>query len=82
MGDMNTTPFEAAGWRLPGKLVGNPFRHSWSGISLLGFNPWLYVRIDHIRLAQNRPILRPVSQQVGPDVGSDHLPVFARFALP
>ena len=77
MGDMNTTPFEVDGWALPGKLVGNPLRISWSGIGNL-----LHIRIDHIRLRQGKgERLDVVGQRVGPALGSDHLPIFASFAL-
>ncbi len=83
MGDMNTTPFEADGWRLPGRLVGNPLHTSWSGRtrlrSLVPGPLTVRLRIDHIRV---RGGLRPVAHQIGPDLGSDHLPLFASFNLP
>lgn len=77
LGDLNTTPFEPAAWRLPGRLVGNPLRPSWNGARNL-----LHMRLDHIRLRQGKDVrLRPQHQRVGPDLGSDHLPVFASFSL-
>ena len=83
MGDMNTTPFEVDGWRLPGKLVGNPFQASWSGLENIGrWKEVARLRIDHIRMLQTSDkALRPLRQSVGPDLNSDHLPVFATFAI-
>ena len=82
MGDMNTTPFETDGWRLPGRFVGNPLRTSWSGpIRLRSLFPGtltVRLRIDHIRV---HGALRPIAHQIGPDLGSDHLPLFASFDL-
>ena len=77
MGDMNTTPFEVDGWTLPGKMIGNPLRISWSGIGNL-----YHVRIDHIRLRQGLgQHLIPIAQRVGPDMGSDHMPNFVSLSF-
>lgn len=83
MGDMNTTPFEVDGWRLPGRLIGNPFQFSWSGLSHRTKGQEVArLRIDHIRLIQKGAgRLRPLTQNVGPDLGADHLPLFAAFQL-
>jgi vancomycin resistance protein VanJ len=44
------------------------------------FTRWHGVRIDHILIAN--PGVGAIQAYVGPDVGSDHRPVFAELALP
>jgi endonuclease/exonuclease/phosphatase (EEP) superfamily protein YafD len=55
-------------------MQGRGWRPTW----LAGFWP-LALRIDHVLAS---PGLCVEQAEVGPDVGSDHRPVFARLALP
>ena len=80
LGDLNLTPDAPAFHRLVDEsglrdvMQGRGWRPTW----LAGFWP-LALRIDHVFAS---PGLCVEQAEVGPDVGSDHRPVFARLALP
>jgi endonuclease/exonuclease/phosphatase (EEP) superfamily protein YafD len=74
-GDFNTTPWGNAYVSAPGTRAGDP-RFEGTFPALLG--P-LGLPIDHIRFGGG---LTLTDYRAGPDVGSDHLPLFATFALP
>lgn len=73
-GDFNSTPWGRAYNAVPGMRAGDP-RFEGTFPALLG--P-LGLPIDHIRFGG----LILTDYRVGPDIGSDHLPLFATFALP
>lgn len=73
-GDFNSTPWGRAYNAVPGTRAGDP-RFEGTFPALLG--P-LGLPIDHIRFGG----LILTDYRVGPDIGSDHLPLFATFALP
>ncbi len=73
-GDFNSTPWGRAYNAVPGTRAGDP-RLEGTFPALLG--P-LGLPIDHIRFGG----LILTDYRVGPDIGSDHLPLFATFALP
>lgn len=74
-GDFNTTPWGSAYASAPGTRAGDP-RFAGTFPAMLG--P-LGLPIDHIRFGGG---LKLTDYREGPDVGSDHLPLFATFALP
>lgn len=74
-GDFNTTPWGRAYASAPGTRAGDP-RFAGTFPAMLG--P-LGLPIDHIRFGGG---LKLTDYREGPDVGSDHLPLFATFALP
>ncbi len=75
MGDFNASPWSRIYGLTPGKRAGDPrFEATFPAPALL-----LGIPIDHIKFGGG---LRLVEHHVGPDIGSDHLPVFATFALP
>ena len=76
VGDLNTSPHEGVAWRLPGRLVGNPFVPTW-----VGFGGWHRARIDHIRLHQGDTNLIVTGRQVHVRTSSDHRAISAQFAL-
>lgn len=77
LGDFNCTPWsphfkaflEVSGLQLPG--VGWGLRRTWPA-----GRPWLWIPIDHVLLS---PPLVASDGGVGPDVGSDHHPVWLDF---
>jgi endonuclease/exonuclease/phosphatase (EEP) superfamily protein YafD len=73
-GDFNTTPWGHAYASVPGERAGDP-RLEGTFPALLG--PF-GLPIDHIKFGG----LALTDYRVGPDIGSDHLPLFATFALP
>jgi endonuclease/exonuclease/phosphatase (EEP) superfamily protein YafD len=73
-GDFNSTPWGRAYASVPGVRAGDP-RFEGTFPAVLG--P-LGLPIDHIRFGG----LVLTDYRVGPDIGSDHLPLFATFALP
>lgn len=75
MGDFNSTPWGEAYRRAPGTRAGDP-RFEGTFPAFLG--P-LGLPIDHIRFGGGLVL---TDYRTGPDVGSDHLPLFATFALP
>jgi len=79
-GDLNTTPWSAGFRRL---VTAGGLRDSARG---RGLQPTWNARrvapripIDHVLVSDD---IRVVDRRVGPDVGSDHLPVEARLVLP
>lgn len=74
-GDFNTTPWGRAYSGAPGTRAGDP-RFAGTFPAMLG--P-LGLPIDHVRFGGG---LKLTDYREGPDVGSDHLPLFATFALP
>lgn len=73
-GDFNSTPWGRAYATVPGTRAGDPrFEGTFPG--LLGT---LALPIDHIKFGG----LTLTDYRVGPDIGSDHSPLFATFALP
>ncbi len=75
MGDLNASPWSRIFGAAPGVRAGDPrFEMTFpAGMPLLG------IPIDHI-LSGGGLLL--TDYRVGPDIGSDHLPLFATFALP
>lgn len=72
MGDFNLTAWSPTFRSLPGKRAGNPrFQMTWP----TEFPP-LGIAIDHIMFSED---LELVDVQVLDSIGSDHLPVLARF---
>ncbi len=73
-GDFNSTPWGRAYASVPGMRAGDP-RFEGTFPAMLG--P-LGLPIDHIKFGG----LILTGYRTGPDIGSDHLPLFATFALP
>jgi len=74
-GDFNSTPWGRAYATVPGTRAGDP-RLEGTFPAIAG--P-LGLPIDHIRFGGG---LTLTDYRVGPDIGSDHLPLLATFALP
>lgn len=80
LGDSNATrwsaPFAAglANARLRDSCEGFGFQGSWP----TGLPWWLRVPIDHVLLGEGLAVVR---RELGPEVGSDHLPVVAEVAV-
>ena len=79
-GDLNTTPWSHGFQRLirPRGLrdsaVGHGVQTTWNA------RRWVpRIPIDHVVVS---PEVRVVARRVGPDVGSDHLPIEATLAVP
>ncbi|MEM6554635.1 MAG: endonuclease/exonuclease/phosphatase family protein [Pseudomonadota bacterium] len=72
MGDMNTTPWSRVGRRLPGVRAGDPRTES----TWLTRFPLIGLPIDHIRFSDS---LRLNDYRLGPNIGSDHMPLIAEF---
>lgn len=75
MGDMNTTPWGNIYASVPGTRAGDP---RFEG-SFPTFAGPLGLPIDHIKFGGGLVL---TDYRVGPDVGSDHRPLLATFALP
>ncbi len=75
MGDMNTTPWGSIFSSVPGTRAGDPIFEG----TFPAFAGPLGLPIDHIKFGGG---LMLQDYRVGPDVGSDHLPLFAAFARP
>ena len=75
MGDFNSTPWGRAYASVPGTRAGDP-RFEGTFPAILG--P-LGLPIDHIKFGRGLVL---TDYHAGPDIGSDHLPLFATFALP
>lgn len=75
MGDLNTTPWGKIYASVPGTRAGDP-RFEGSFPSFAG--P-LGLPIDNIKFGGGMVL---TDYRVGPDIGSDHRPLFATFALP
>lgn len=75
MGDLNATPFSHIFRTLPGVRAGDPRAEA----SFPAQAPWLGIPIDSFLFGGG---LQLVEEHVGGDLGSDHLPIFATFALP
>ena len=75
MGDFNTTPWGHAYEGVPGTRAGDP---RFDG-TFPAFAGVFGLPIDHIRFGGGLVL---TDYRSGPDVGSDHLPLFAAFALP
>jgi len=75
MGDFNTTPWGRVFGAVPGTRAGDP---RFEGSFPAGMGP-LGLPIDHIGFGGG---LTLVDYRVGPEIGSDHRPLFATFALP
>lgn len=75
VGDFNTSSF---GWTFhallsEGQMVDSRVSRGWQG-SWPSQNPsWLQITIDHALISSD---LAVVERQVGPDIGSDHLPLY------
>jgi endonuclease/exonuclease/phosphatase (EEP) superfamily protein YafD len=75
VGDFNTTPWGRAYQSVPGVRAGDP---RFDG-TFPAFAGWLGLPIDHVKFGGG---LTLTGYRSGPDIGSDHLPLFATFALP
>lgn len=75
MGDFNASPWSRIYRQLPGMRAGDPRLES----TFPAQSPALGIPIDHILFGGG---LQLRDYRVGPDIGSDHLPLFATFALP
>ncbi|MEQ1780233.1 MAG: endonuclease/exonuclease/phosphatase family protein [Hyphomonadaceae bacterium] len=75
MGDFNTTPWGHAYASAPGTRAGDP-RFEGTFPSFAGV---LGLPIDHVRFGGGLVL---TNYHVGQNIGSDHLPLFATFALP
>jgi len=75
MGDFNASPWSRVFGSTPGMRAGDPRLESTFPTPAL----WLGAPIDHIKFGGG---LALTDYRVGPDIGSDHLPLFATFALP
>lgn len=75
MGDFNTTPWGHVFRIVPGRRAGDP-RFDGSFPADMGA---LGLPIDHITFGGGLVL---TEYHVGPDIGSDHRPLFATFALP
>lgn len=75
MGDLNTTPWGRIFSAVPGMRAGDP---RFEG-TFPAFAGPLGLPIDHIKFGGG---LSLTDYSVGPDIGSDHRPLFATFALP
>lgn len=74
MGDFNSTPWGRAYAFVPGTRVGDP---RFDG-TFPAFAGWFGLPIDHIKFGG----LTLVDYRLGANVGSDHKPLLATFALP
>jgi endonuclease/exonuclease/phosphatase (EEP) superfamily protein YafD len=74
-GDFNTTPWGRAYQSTPGIRAGDP---RFDG-TFPAFAGWLGLPIDHVKFGGG---LTLTDYRAGPSIGSDHLPLFATFALP
>lgn len=75
MGDFNASPWSRVFAATPGIRAGDPRFESTFPTPA----PWLGAPIDHIKFGGGLVL---TDYRAGPDVGSDHLPLFATFALP
>lgn len=75
MGDLNTTPWGRIFGAVPGMRAGDP---RFEG-TFPAFAGPLGLPIDHIKFGGG---LNLTDYSVGPDIGSDHRPLFATFAVP
>ena len=73
MGDMNATPWSRIYGQLPGVRAGDPRFSSTFPASA----PAIGIPIDHIKFGGGLVL---TEYHVGPDIGSDHRPLFATFA--
>ncbi len=75
VGDFNTTPWGRAYQSTPGVRAGDP-RFDGTFPASAG---WFGLPIDHVKFGGG---LTLTDYRAGPGIGSDHLPLFATFALP
>ena len=75
VGDFNTTPWGRAYASTPGTRAGDP-RFGGTFPAVAG---WFGLPIDHVKFGGG---LMLSDYRAGPSIGSDHLPLFATFALP
>lgn len=75
IGDFNSTPWGRAFAPVPGVRAGDP-RFEGTFPAATG---WFGLPIDHVKFGGGLVL---TDYRAGPDVGSDHLPLFATFALP
>ena len=75
VGDFNTTPWGRAYQATPGVRAGDP---RFDG-TFPAFAGWFGLPIDHVKFGGGLVL---TDYRAGPDIGSDHLPLFATFALP
>lgn len=75
VGDFNTTPWGRAYQSTPGVRAGDP-RFDGTFPAAAG---WFGLPIDHVKFGGG---LTLTDYRAGPGIGSDHLPLFATFALP
>lgn len=75
-GDLNATPWSNAFSKLDqaGLRRASGLAPTWPAV---GYG-WIGIPIDHVLVTQQWSV---VKRQVGPNLGSDHLPVFVRIAL-
>ncbi len=71
--DFNATPWSPIFADLPGTRAGNPAREATWPLAV----PGIGLPIDHVLFGGG---LRLTGYEVGPDIGSDHRPLFATFA--
>jgi endonuclease/exonuclease/phosphatase (EEP) superfamily protein YafD len=74
-GDFNTTPWGRAYHATPGMRAGDP-RFDGTFPASAG---WFGLPIDHVKFGGGLVL---TDYRAGPNIGSDHLPLFATFALP
>lgn len=81
MGDLNTTPYSPHFKRL---LRESGLRDSRCGRGIQGtwqahLPPFLRIPLDHVL---HSPEINVLDRKLGPDIGSDHLPVIVKFSWP
>lgn len=73
-GDFNATPWTSAYQQAPGRRIGDPrFSRTWRGTRAN-----IGLVIDHMNVSTN---VVASAFEVGPDIESDHLPLFARIQV-
>jgi vancomycin resistance protein VanJ len=78
-GDFNL-PVESRIFQTHRRESADAFGISGFGAGHTKLTRWHGVRIDHVLIRNN--VIKPVRSLVGPNLGSDHCPVFAEVALP
>lgn len=80
LGDLNTTSWSGAFQNLIKQLGLKDSRRGFGlQTSWPSFLPYIGVTIDHCLVSKNIVV---VNRTVGPNIGSDHLPVFIQLAIP
>jgi len=76
VGDLNATPWSNAfsGLGHAGLLRATGLKPTWPAIGL----GWMGIPIDHVLVTPHWSVME---RQIGPNIGSDHLPVMVRIGL-